>query len=60
MKGKVLVILLVLVVSFSVFAAGKAEAKAENQSVVLYSAHTQEIIDALVPRFEAATGIMPR
>lgn len=57
MKGKVLVILLVLVVSFSVFAAGKAEASAENQSVVLYSAHTQEIIDALVPRFEAATGL---
>lgn len=57
MKGKILVVLLVLAVSFSVFSAGKAEGSAENQSVVLYSAHTQEIIDALVPRFEAATGL---
>ena len=55
MKGKVLVVLLVLVVSFSIFAAGKPETK--DQSVVLYSAHTQEIIDGMVPLFEAATGI---
>jgi len=57
MKGKILVVLLVLLVSFSVFAAGKAESSAGDQTVVLYSAHNQEIIDALVPRFEAATGI---
>jgi len=59
MKGKVLVVLVVLllVTSFSIFAAADAEAKAEKQTVVLYSAHTQEIIDALVPRFEAETGI---
>ncbi|MBI9102461.1 MAG: extracellular solute-binding protein [Spirochaetales bacterium] len=55
MKGKILVVLLLLVVSFSVFATGEAES--DEQSVVLYSAHNQEIIDALVPRFEAATGI---
>jgi iron(III) transport system substrate-binding protein len=28
-----------------------------EEKVVLYSAHTQEIIDELVPKFEAATGI---
>jgi iron(III) transport system substrate-binding protein len=52
MKGKVFVVvsvvLLLLLVPFIV----KAEEK-----VVLYSAHTQEIVDAIVPRFEAATGI---
>lgn len=57
MKGKILVVLLVLAVSFSVFAAGKAETSAEKQTVVLYSAHNQEIIDAMVPLFEASTGI---
>jgi len=57
MKGKVLVILLVLAVTFNIFAAGKSETAAGEQKVVLYSAHNQEIIDALVPRFEAATGI---
>jgi iron(III) transport system substrate-binding protein len=57
MKGKILVVLLVLLVSFSVFAVGTAESSAGDKTVVLYSAHTQEIIDALVPRFEAATGI---
>lgn len=30
---------------------------AQDNTVVLYSAHTQEIIDALAPRFEEATGI---
>jgi iron(III) transport system substrate-binding protein len=30
---------------------------AQDKTVVLYSAHTQEIIDALAPRFEEATGI---
>jgi len=30
---------------------------AQDKTVTLYSAHTQEIIDALVPRFEEATGI---
>ena len=57
MKGKVLVVLLLLAVSFGVFATGTSGAESEDQSVVLYSAHTQEIIDALVPRFEADTGI---
>jgi iron(III) transport system substrate-binding protein len=52
MRGKVFivvfVILLLLLPSFAVFA---------EEKVVLYSAHTQEIIDAMVPRLEAATGI---
>ncbi len=55
MKGKILVVLLLLALPFSIFAGGQAES--DEQSVVLYSAHNQEIIDALVPRFEAATGI---
>ncbi len=53
MKGKVFVavfvVLLLLSSPFAVFA--------QEKSVVLYSAHTQEIIDAMAPRFEAATGI---
>jgi iron(III) transport system substrate-binding protein len=57
MKKKIVLILLTLAVSISAFATGQSESKEEKQSVVLYSAHTQEIIDALVPRFEAATGI---
>jgi iron(III) transport system substrate-binding protein len=54
---KVLIIFLVIALSFSVIACKKTEKKAEDQRVVLYSAHTQEIIDALGPRFEEATGI---
>jgi len=53
MKAKVFVVaslaVLLLMVPFM--------AVAEDKAVVLYSAHTQEIIDALAPRFEAATGI---
>ena len=58
MKGKVFLLaaVLVLIVSFSIYAAAESEA-AESQKVVLYSAHTQEIIDALIPQFEADTGI---
>lgn len=59
MKRKVLVAIVVVLmaVSFGLYAAADAEKSAEEQRVVLYSAHTQEIIDALVPRFEADTGI---
>ncbi len=58
MKGKVFLLaaVLVLMVSFSIYAAAESEG-AEKQKVVLYSAHTQEIIDALIPQFEADTGI---
>ncbi len=52
MKGKVFVVafvvLLLLSSPFAVFA---------EESVVLYSAHNLAIIDVMVPRFEAATGI---
>ncbi|MCP4410565.1 MAG: extracellular solute-binding protein [Gammaproteobacteria bacterium] len=52
MKGKVFVavfvVLLLLSSPFAVFA---------EESVVLYSAHNQAIIDVMAPRFEAATGI---
>jgi iron(III) transport system substrate-binding protein len=55
---KKLLLLLVLVISAGMlFAAGKGESSDGEKTVVLYSAHNQEIIDALVPRFEAATGI---
>jgi iron(III) transport system substrate-binding protein len=52
MKGNVLVIVCVVVLLCVVPLMGKAEEK-----VLLYTAHNQEIIDAVVPRFEAATGI---
>jgi iron(III) transport system substrate-binding protein len=52
MKGKVFlavfVVLLLLMVPFTVFA---------QETVVLYSAHDTAIIEAMGPRFEAATGI---
>ena len=57
MKRNILIALLMLVVAFTAFAGGQAATGADNQTVVLYSAHNQEIIDALVPRFEEATGI---
>ncbi len=43
---------LALGVLFTSFGAALAEGK-----VVLYSAHKQAIIDAMIPRFKAATGI---
>ncbi len=52
MKGKVCIATCVVLSLFLVSFAVSAEEK-----VVLYSAHTQEIIDALAPRFEAETGI---
>ena len=52
MKGKTFVVVLAVLSLFLVPFVVAAEEK-----VVLYSAHTQEIIDAMVPRFEAATGI---
>jgi iron(III) transport system substrate-binding protein len=57
MKSRLFVsfaVLLALVLATPALFAGGAR---EQDTVVLYSAHTQEIIDAMVPRFEAATGI---
>ena len=58
MKRRILLALIVLLVvavlPVSLFAGGTKE---EGKKVVLYSAHTQEIIDALVPKFKADTGI---
>ncbi len=54
MKRILLALLLVLLIPAVMFAGGQKE---KAKKVVLYSAHTQEIIDALVPRFKAATGI---
>jgi iron(III) transport system substrate-binding protein len=53
MRGK-LVFFVLLLVPLALFATGGAE---EHKTVVLYSAHTQEIIDGMVPMFESATGI---
>ncbi len=55
MRFKSLLVMVLLLVPVLAFSGGSSEKK--GKSVVLYSAHTQEIIDALVPRFEAATGI---
>ncbi len=52
MKGNVLIVSVVVSLLFVASFAVNAE-----EMVVLYSAHTQEIIDALAPRFEEATGI---
>lgn len=54
MKRTVLAVLLIGLIPLALFATGNVQ---EERSVVLYSAHTQEIIDALVPRLEAETGI---
>ena len=51
MRGKC-VILMSLILSLLCVTAAVAEEK-----VVLYSAHNQDIIDAMIPLFEAATGI---
>jgi iron(III) transport system substrate-binding protein len=57
MKKKILIVMVLVFSVGLLFASGSNESAADNQKVVLYSAHTQEIIDALVPRFEEATGI---
>ena len=46
--------ILIAVFPLALFAGGEKE---KVKKVVLYSAHTQEIIDALVPKFKADTGI---
>ncbi|MBD3306507.1 extracellular solute-binding protein [candidate division KSB3 bacterium] len=48
MKGKIVVFMLLLMLPLAVQA---------QETVVLYSAHNQEIVDVLLPEFEAATGI---
>ena len=53
MRGP-MVFFVLLLVPLALFATGGAE---EQKTVVLYSAHTQEIIDGMVPMFESATGI---
>ena len=54
MQGKRAIVLLLLLIPLTLFATGGAE---EGKTVVLYSAHTQLIIDGMVPRLESATGI---
>jgi len=54
MKARALLVALLLLVPLALFAGGQKEAE---RTVVLYSAHTQEIIDGMVPLFERATGI---
>ena len=54
MRRTLFVLLLILIVPFFLFASSPRE---EEKKVVLYSAHTQEIIDALVPRLLDETGI---
>ncbi len=51
MRGKIVILLSLVLLLLSVSAV------LAEERVVLYSAHTQEIIDALAPMFEEATGI---
>lgn len=53
MKRTLLLFLLVILIPLTLYAGSGAE----ERSVVVYSAHTQEIIDALVPRLLEETGI---
>jgi len=50
----ILAVLLLLLVPLALFAVGQPEGE---KTVVLYTAHTQEIVDGMVPLFEKATGI---
>jgi iron(III) transport system substrate-binding protein len=56
MKARALFVVLLMMVPLALFATGGPEAE---KTVVLYSAHTQEIIDGMAPMFERATGITP-
>ena len=54
MKARAVLVALLLLVPLALFAGGQSEAQ---KTVVLYTAHEQEIIDGMIPMFEAATGI---
>ena len=54
MRRTLLLVLMIALIPLTLYATGGGEAE---KSVVLYSAHTQEIIDAMVPRLEEETGI---
>jgi iron(III) transport system substrate-binding protein len=54
MRKLVVFVLLVSLIPLALYARGGPE---EEKSIVVYSAHTQEIIDALVPRLFEETGI---
>ena len=54
MKRTIVAILLVALIPISLFATSTVESE---KTVVVYSAHTQEIIDAMVPRLYEETGI---
>ncbi len=56
MRFKAAFLAVLLIVPFALFARGQKEA-AQSQTVVLYTAHEQDIVDAMVPMFEADTGI---
>jgi iron(III) transport system substrate-binding protein len=56
MKLKALFLAVLFLLPFALFAGGKAEGAAAK-NVVLYTAHEQDIVDAMVPMFEADTGI---
>lgn len=54
MKGKALFVWVLMIVPLFLLGAGQ---KGEAKKVVLYTAHTSTIIEAMLPRFEAETGI---
>ena len=54
MKARAVLVALLLLLPLALFAGGQSEAQ---KTVVLYTAHEQEIIDGMIPMFEQATGI---
>jgi iron(III) transport system substrate-binding protein len=54
---KLLGLLLLAAVPLGAVALRSGDGGADVPSVVLYTAHNQEIVDRLIPRFEAETGI---
>ena len=54
MKKLIGIVLVIALLPMALFAGGGGT---EEKSVVLYSAHTQEIVDAMVPRLYEETGI---
>ncbi len=56
MRFKTALLALLLIVPAALFASGSTEA-GQSKTVVLYTAHEQQIVDPMVPMFEKDTGI---
>ncbi|HUX13079.1 MAG TPA: extracellular solute-binding protein [Spirochaetia bacterium] len=56
MRLKAVILMILLTVPVALFASAQKE-QTQNKTVVLYTAHEQDVIDEMVPAFEADTGI---